>query len=297
MDVERLRVLRELADRGTVTATARALSLTPSAVSQQLKVLAREAGVALLEPDGRRLRLTDAGRALVVRADDVLAALDRARAEMDAHAGAPHGLVRVAASFPSGAEMFFPELLRRTAATAVHIELSDHDVPHPRSEGLLADADVLLSHRDERSPAPRGPRLESSPLLREPVDVVLPDGHPLAGAPRVQLAQLRDEPWVSVADGFMIDDVLRSLAALTGVQPRVVQRVNDFRVMAALVRVGVGVALMPRHSAQHPGTVRRPLAGTRAARAVDVLVRPGAARRPAVATVLRALREVAAELA
>ncbi|EHI41914.1 transcriptional regulator, partial [Rhodococcus opacus PD630] len=71
MDATRLRVLRELADRGTVAATAQALSMTPSAVSQQLKILSREAGVTLLEPAGRRLRLTDAGQALVVRADDV----------------------------------------------------------------------------------------------------------------------------------------------------------------------------------------------------------------------------------
>ena len=86
MDVVRLRILRELADRGTVAATAAALSMTPSAVSQQLKVLAREAGVPLLEPDGRRLRFTDAGRALVVRADEVLDALDRAADEMTAYA-------------------------------------------------------------------------------------------------------------------------------------------------------------------------------------------------------------------
>ncbi|MBS4104487.1 helix-turn-helix domain-containing protein, partial [Tsukamurella paurometabola] len=71
MDVHRLRILRELADRGTVAATARAMDMTPSAVSQQLKVLAREAGVDLLEPDGRRVRLTDAGLALVVRAESV----------------------------------------------------------------------------------------------------------------------------------------------------------------------------------------------------------------------------------
>lgn len=82
MDATRLRILRELADRGTVGATALALSMTPSAVSQQLKILGREAGVSLLEPDGRTLRLTDAGRALVLRADDVVAALDRAADEM-----------------------------------------------------------------------------------------------------------------------------------------------------------------------------------------------------------------------
>lgn len=96
MDATRLRILRELADRGTVGATALALSMTPSAVSQQLKILGREAGVSLLEPDGRTLRLTDAGRALVLRADDVVAALDRAADEMASYRGSPRGKVRVA---------------------------------------------------------------------------------------------------------------------------------------------------------------------------------------------------------
>src|SRR5260370_17231778 len=95
MDVERLRLLRELADRGTVNAAADAMSLTPSAVSQQLKILQREAGVPLLEPDGRRLRLTDAGRILVTRTDEVLAALDRAQADMDSYRTTPTRTVRV----------------------------------------------------------------------------------------------------------------------------------------------------------------------------------------------------------
>ena len=82
MDLQRLRILRQLADRGTVGAVAQAMNMTPSAVSQQLKVLGREAGIALLEQDGRRVRLTDAGRALVLRADEVIAAVQRAEAEM-----------------------------------------------------------------------------------------------------------------------------------------------------------------------------------------------------------------------
>ena len=95
MDVERLRLLRELAERGTVSAAAEAMSLTPSAVSQQLKILQREAGVPLLEPDGRREpRLTDAGRILVTRTYDSLAALDRAQADMDSYRTTPRGTVR-----------------------------------------------------------------------------------------------------------------------------------------------------------------------------------------------------------
>ncbi|MBE7162994.1 MAG: LysR family transcriptional regulator, partial [Williamsia herbipolensis] len=94
MDVHRLRLLREFADRGSVGAVADAMRLTPSAVSQQLKVLGREAGIDLLEQDGRGLRLTDAGRALVLRADDVIAAVDRASEEMAARARTTVGSVR-----------------------------------------------------------------------------------------------------------------------------------------------------------------------------------------------------------
>ena len=118
MDVERLRLLRELAERGTVHAAARAMSLTPSAVSQQLKILQREAGVPLLEPDGRRVRLTDAGRTLVARTDEVLAALDRAHADMDDYRTTPRGTVRVVL-FPSGAAMFLAGLITRAAALGV----------------------------------------------------------------------------------------------------------------------------------------------------------------------------------
>ncbi|WP_280474583.1 LysR family transcriptional regulator, partial [Nocardia asiatica] len=128
MALERLRVLRELADRGTVAAVAAALSMTPSAVSQQLKVLAREAGVALLEPDGRRVRLTDAGRALVVRADEVLAAMDRAVAEMAHYRGSPRGRVRVA-GLPTGGALEQPKVLAGKVDSRVRVEPRDADVP------------------------------------------------------------------------------------------------------------------------------------------------------------------------
>src|SRR4051812_20074064 len=128
MDVERLRLLRELADRGTVSATAQAMSLTPSAVSQQLKILQREAGVPLLEPQGRRVRLTAAGRILVAGADRVLAALDRAQAEMDAYRTTPRGSVRVA-MFPSGAAMFLAGLITRARDAGVEVLGRDLDQP------------------------------------------------------------------------------------------------------------------------------------------------------------------------
>ncbi|AYA24848.1 LysR family transcriptional regulator [Rhodococcus rhodochrous] len=293
MDVVRLRILREFADRGTVAATAAALSMTPSAVSQQLKVLAREAGVPLLEPDGRRLRFTDAGRALVVRADEVLDALDRAADEMTAYARSPRGRVRVA-SFPSGAALLLPAVLEAAGTIGVELDVSDEDVPASAAPALLADYDVVLTHRDERSAPLSGPRVHVETLMREPIDVVLPPEHRLATQDRVQVDELVGESWISVRGGFPVDDVLLSVAAVTGIRARVVHRINDFRVIEELVAAGHGVALLPRHSVLHPALVRLPLAGVRAARIYELVTRPGAARRPAVGAVLDSFRAAAA---
>ncbi|WP_459963290.1 LysR family transcriptional regulator [Nocardia sp. IFM 10818] len=292
MSVERLRVLRELADRGTVAAVAQALSMTPSAVSQQLKVLAREAGVALLEPDGRRVRLTDAGRALVVRADEVLAAMERAAAEMASYRGSPRGQVRVAL-FPSGAALLLPHVLAELRDSGVEMLARDEDVPPIEVPRLLADYDVVLTHRDERGPSPGGPRVNSRVLMREPIDVLVAPEHRLARKGAVVPAELADETWLSVRGGFPVDDVLRSIATVTGVQPRIAQRLNDFTVIEALVASGYGVALMPRYASRDPDLVLLRLAGVRAARLYDLATRPHAEKRPAVATVLAAFRTAA----
>lgn len=161
MDVRRLRLLRELADRGTVTAVAAALSYTPSAVSQQLRALQAEVGVQLTEPAGRGLRLTDAGRALAARADEVLAALDRAEAELDSYRSTPRGVVRLAI-FPSGAFLLLPGLLRRMAAhPEVRLECRDVDMTPAEVPGLTADFDLVVTHREamERC-GNRRPRVE-----------------------------------------------------------------------------------------------------------------------------------------
>jgi DNA-binding transcriptional LysR family regulator len=292
MEVERLRLLRELAERGTVSAAAKAMSLTPSAVSQQLKTLQREAGVVLLEPAGRRVRLTEAGRILVARTDEVLAALDRAHADMDAYRTTPRGSVRVA-MFPSGAAMLLAGLITRAAAIGVEVLGRDIDRPAADARALLADHDVVVVHRDERDVAEWSPRLEATFLLREPLEVVLPPGHRLAKSKRVGLHQLADQPWIGVEGGLMVDDVLRSLGTMSGVQPRIVQRVNDFRVVEELVLAGVGVALLPRYVHTVRELVRKPLDGLHAARRIEAVTRVGATSRPAIAAVIEILKSVA----
>ena len=300
MDVHRLRLLRELADRGSVTAVAAALSFTPSAVSQQLKALAQEVGLPLTEPAGRGLRLTDAGHALVAEAEGVLTALARAEAAVERLRTTPRGVVRMAL-FPSGARMILPGLLRRLdAVPEVELQCSDIDLIPARLPALVADFDIVVSHRDETAPPPATGRWLVVPLLREPLDVVLPPGHPLAGRRRLRLDELADESWISVEVGWPVDDVLRSIGVRTGHTPRVVQRINDFSVTAELVAAGHGIALLPRYDVRDRRgrrLVRRPLAGVRAARLVEAVLRTSTAARPAVETVLEALRAEAAAVA
>ncbi|MFN6551978.1 LysR family transcriptional regulator [Mycolicibacterium septicum] len=295
MDAGRLRMLRELADHGTVAAVAQVLSMTPSAVSQQLKILQREAGVTLIEPDGRRVRLTDAGQVLVGHADAVLAALDRARAEMDAYRSTPRGTVTVS-FFPSGAAMLLAPLIVRAAELGVQVLGRDIDVPASRAPAQLADFDVVVVHRDERDASPWGPRFEATDLLREPLDVVLPPGHPLAGRGQVRLTDLADERWIGVEGGLMVDDVLNSITILSGLQPRITQRINDFRVVEELVHAGTGIALMPRYVRLARELVRLPITDISVARRVEAVTRAGASARPAVAVVLDVLVGVAAEI-
>jgi DNA-binding transcriptional LysR family regulator len=294
MDVRRLRFLREFADRGTVTAVAEALSYTPSAVSQQLRALQAEVGVPLTEPSGRGLRLTDAGRTLAARSDEVLAALERAEAELDSYRATPRGTVRIAV-FPSGALLLLPGLLRRMADhPEVRLECRDVDMTPPEVPRLTADFDIVVTHRDDQAEPFESDRMEITALLREPLDVALPPGHSLALRERVELTELAGEPWIGVDVGFPVDDVLRSLTVRTGVRPTVVLRINDFRVTEALVADGHGVALLPRYTVDNPALVLRPLAGARAGRNVEAVSRIGASERPAVRSVLQALLAEAA---
>jgi DNA-binding transcriptional LysR family regulator len=293
MDVRRLRILRELADRGSVAAVAAALSFTPSAISEQLRTLEAESGLTLTEPHGRGIRLTEAGQELAGHADQVLAALAGAEAAARRYRSEPHGVVRVA-MFQSAARLLLPGLLHRVAALPqIEARFTDMDMVPPEVPGLAADYCLVVAHRDEHAPPFPTDRWQVVFLLREPLDVVLPRGHPLARRRRLSLQDLADEPWISTQEGFPADDVLRSVALRTGTAPQVVQRINDFGVTEELVAGGHGIALLPRYSTDNRRgrrLARRPLAGVRAARSIEVVARRSTLARPAVRAVLDALR-------
>lgn len=298
MDARLLATLRTVHERGGVTAAAAVLHVTPSAVSQQLRILQRDAGVTLVERDGRGVRLTAAGRALADAALGVAVALERAQAACDTFLARPEGVVRLAA-FQSAAQMLLPGLLARVERRGgITLVCSDEDVAQEEFAGLTADHDVVVAHRPDRSHE-WGRGIVVVPLLREPLDVALPPGHPLADRAAVRPEDLVGERWIAVREGFPVATVLAAVAARGGAAPHVVQRINDFHVVEALVAAGHGISLLPRYTADHAdGTRFRlvPLEGVRAGRRIDALLRPDRAERLVVRSVVDELRAQAREL-
>lgn len=296
MDVRALLTLRAVGTQGGVTAAARVLHLTPSAVSQQVAQLERSMGVALTERVGRGVRLTVAGRALADAAVDVAVALERAEAAVDRLRAHPVGTVRVSA-FASGAQLLLPGLLARVAALpGVVVECSEGDVEQDAFVALTDEIDVVLAHRGDDAPG-WGPGVVARHLLREPLDVALARTHPLAGRAALEPHDLADEDWVAVRAGFPVARVLDAVGARAGVTPRVRHRINDFHVAAALVGAGHGVCLLPRYTFGTDPRVRLvPLAGVRAARHIEALARPDRAERLVVQRVLAELEALAASL-
>ncbi|MEU4426127.1 LysR family transcriptional regulator [Actinoplanes sp. NPDC024001] len=294
MDLHHLRLLRELGDRGSVAAVARALHITPSAVSQQLKALQRSARVPLTELRGRRLVLTDAGRALAGVAVEVSTALDRANRIVDAYLDDPAAPVSVAA-FHSAALAYFPALLQR--ADRPPVRCVDADVAHAEFPPLVADYDLVVAHRLPHSPPWPADRVAVVPLLHEPLYVAMPASHPLAGRPSVTVAEVSAEPWISVHDGFPLQGILTAIAAAAGRPLTIAHRINEFTVAAAVVAAGAALALLPGYTTvPSPGVVLRPLADLNAGRQIDVLARPEALHRASVRAVLDSLHRITATL-
>ncbi|TDO52906.1 DNA-binding transcriptional LysR family regulator [Kribbella sp. VKM Ac-2571] len=290
MDERQLRVLREVGELGSVTAAAEALLVTPSAISQQLRLLQRSMPVPLTERDGRRVVLTAAGRALASAAADVESALARARQTVEAFVEQPDGVVSIAA-FHSAAAAFFPRLLRAEAAPK--LSLHDEDVPQDEFPPLTREYDVVLGHRlDHAAPWPRTVAVTS--LLHEPLDVAVPADHPLAAKRSLTPRDVAHEPWITVHDGFPLMATIEAIGAAANHRLDLVHRVNEFTVVAELVAAGAGVALIPRWTAQrHPAVALRPLRNVHTRRHIDALYRPERAARQAVRTVLTELRHAA----
>ncbi|MFD7514593.1 LysR family transcriptional regulator [Streptomyces niveus] len=294
-DIKKLRILRTLRERGTVTATAEALLMTPSAVSQQLSNLAKQLGVPLLTAQGRRVRLTDAAHLVLRHAEVVFAELERAEAELAGHLRGETGEVRIGAFSTAVPALVVPAVEHlRAVAPGLVVRVREAEAAHAY-ELLSAGAVDLALSLAAQAPTARDTRFSRVPLLVDPLDVALPAGHRFAAAPGLRLADLAHEPWIFGGSGPWSEITLTACAA-AGFVPEQAHSAAGWTAILAMVDAGMGVALVPRMAAaeqRREGVVTRILSADQPRRHVVAAVRRGAEGGPAVARVLAALREAA----
>jgi len=275
LNVQRLRVLREVAHRGSFSTAADSLSYTQSAVSQAVARLEAETGVTLLERDRGGVRPTASGAALLEHADAILARIEAAEDDLAAIAGVRGGRLRMA-SFPTAGATLMPLAIATFSAAHPDVALSlaegEPEEIAPRLRAGELDLALLFEFRGVSEKL--GARLRRINLLEDPMYLALPNGHRLADAPRVRLADLSGENWVQTsAESPCARHVVRSCHA-AGFEPAVSFESDDYQTVQGLVAAGVGVALIPELAlssvrddvfirALHPkGPVRRVVAAT-----------------------------------
>jgi DNA-binding transcriptional LysR family regulator len=297
LDLHRLRLLRELEARHTVRAAAQALGYTTSAVSQQLGVLEREVGTALLERVGRNVQLTDAGRVLVRHAKTLLDAAEAAEAEVAyVAAGQVAGVVRVS-SFQSAFLRIVAPAVRQLAAThpLVRVEAGELEVEQGVPALRLQHLDVVVGDEYDDQPRPVHRDLARTDLVRERVRLVLPLDHPMARRRKIPMAALGAQAWAACQSGTGHREMqIRICRELGGFEPDLRYASDDFLILLELVRTTGACALLPELVLGYdaPGVVVRDLVEGTIGRSVFLLTR--STRTPAVRVVTEALEERAA---
>jgi molybdate transport repressor ModE-like protein len=247
LNMERLRVLHAVADRGSVSAAAEALHVTDSAISQQLAKLEREIGQPLLERNGRGVRLTDAATVLVAHTSRVLSMLEQAEAELDAQRTAVIGRLTIAA-FPTAARGVAPAALRQLRVEHPQLEvLLREQEPHESIPLLLrGDLDLLIAQDWANAPLALPGGLERVALVDDEADIALPADHPLATRESVALHELADAKWVTWQAGTICYDWLMYTLRTRGHEPTVSHTAAEHATQLALVAAGLGAAVIPR---------------------------------------------------
>ena len=301
LDVRKLLLLRELARRDTIAAVAEALCYTPSAVSQQLAALERDAGVPLLQRTGRRVRLTPAGAALAGQTEEILALLERAAAGLAAARTGLTGPLRIGA-FPTAMRTILPAALvalgrDHPGLELMVTELDPAAVPDALRSGAL---DVALVHEYEFVPAPRDPALETEPLLEEaiylasarPAPMMDEDAAGEEAASEDPVGRHRDSPWIMASPGTLCHTMAVRACQAAGFTPRIRHHADDFVTVLALVAAGQCVALVPQLGAigPPPGVVLTELPARRRTR---IAYRNGTRHHPPVSACIAAIHAAA----
>ncbi len=292
----RLQVLQMVASHGTVTAAAEALGYTPSAVSHQLRTLAHELGVPLLAREGRGVQLTPAARVLLGHTAALFARWEEIRAEVGAAAEQRVRSLRLC-GFSTAAAALLPQVAARVRAEhpGAEVRIIEAD-PDTCYELLLADrADVAVVVATASLPPSADPRFDQEPLLDDPLDLLVPVGHPLAQQASVRLGQTAGDAWILDRPGRPYHQLALTAFAEAGFTPSVAHEAGEWDTGAALVAAGLGIALIPRLARIPDGgdVVRVPLRGDPSpSRHILTSVRRGSREQPAIAAALEALESL-----
>ena len=284
MDVRRLRLLLELSRLGSMHEVAAGLGTTTSSVSQGIAALAREVGTPLVEPDGRRVRLTPAGQRLAEHAVTILAAVDAARHDLDPTAE-PVGQVRVA-GFATGIRRSLLPAIDDLATTHPDLEVRVHEYEPLEALDLLArdDVDLALVYDYNLAPASWRSDHEVVPLWEIEWGLGVPSSRR-----RLPLAAYADHDWIVNSRHTADEEVLRTLASMAGFAPRVVHRIDALELVDDLIVAGLGVALLPRGRASRRGVTIQPLRDPRIQLRGHAVTRRGRDRWPPLRAVLERL--------
>ena len=289
VETRRLQLLLELSRLGSMRAVADTLGITTSTVSQQIAALAGEIGAELVEPVGRRVRLTPAGLRLAEHAVTILAAVDAARLDLDP-AAEPAGVLRTAGFATAIRRSLLPVVARlATTHPAVALRIAEHE-PGEALELLARDAvDLALVYDYTPAPVALPRTVEATPLwsaawgLGVPVDD--PAAEPRGGAVEV-LARYRDREWIVNSRNTADEDVVRTVAAMAGFAPRVVHRADSLDLVEDLIVAGLGVGLLPVDPPPSPGVRVLPLDDPQVRLRAFAVTRAGRAAWPPVRLVV-----------
>jgi DNA-binding transcriptional LysR family regulator len=298
-DLKQLRVLRAVAEAGSFSAAAERLNYTQPAVSRIVAGLERELGAILVDRECRPVRLTDAGVALVRRADDVFAQLSSARSEVEAITHAEAGTISLG-TFSSAGTSFVVDALSqfRKRRPGVRVSIVEGGMPSALVRRLRrGDLDLAVVFDYPAAGEDIGAGLELHHLLDVPWDVVVKRKSPLAAKTLLRPADLAREKWVLPDFGPESPSLklIDRLCAAAGFEPRVAFRVNDCHMNQALVAAGEGITILPRLLLDplHPGVAVRHLSGDTLTMRVAAVRVPTRYLAPATAEFLAVLEEAA----
>ena len=298
LDLQSIRIVRAIAETGSITAAARLLGYSQPAVSQHLQRTEARLALPLVTRVGRSVRLTDAGQLLARHAIAIASALDAAAGDLADLAGLRTGSVRIAA-FPTASSTIVPRLLHELAERHPGISASYVEAQPPEAVALLregkVDVAITFSYPGDRTDPHRDSAsgLAMRPLFDEETVVVLPASHALASAERVDVRELSDETWIAGCPRCR--GHLLALCEVAGYEPRITLETDNASAVLQLVASGLGVAMLPRlalAAAVVPaGAIIRPH-DPASVRTIHVLTTDGAARVPSLTATIGALESM-----